>query len=58
VIVDPFCGSGSTGVAALLENRRFIGCEREAAYVAIARQRLQSTADPLVDMMPQQTVLV
>ena len=40
VVLDPFAGSGSTGVAALAEGRRFIGIEREAAYVAIAEARL------------------
>ena len=40
LILDPFAGSGSTGVGALLMGRRFIGVEREAAYVAIARERL------------------
>ena len=37
---DPFAGSGSTGVAALLEGRRFLGIEREADYVRIACDRL------------------
>jgi site-specific DNA-methyltransferase (adenine-specific) len=41
LILDPFAGSGSTGVAALLSGRRFIGIEREASYVAIATERLQ-----------------
>jgi len=40
VVLDLFAGSGTTGVATLLEGRRFIGVEREAAYCAIARQRL------------------
>ena len=40
VILDPFTGSGSTGKAALLEGFQFIGIEREAEYVAIARARL------------------
>lgn len=40
VVLDPFAGSGSTGVAALAEGRRFVGIEREAAYVAIAEARL------------------
>ncbi|MDB4884558.1 MAG: site-specific DNA-methyltransferase [Gemmatimonadetes bacterium] len=40
VVLDPFAGSGSTGVAALLEGRGFLGIEREAAYVEIARRRL------------------
>jgi DNA modification methylase len=39
-VLDPFLGSGTTGVAALMEGRGFIGVEREAAYLAIARHRL------------------
>jgi site-specific DNA-methyltransferase (adenine-specific) len=39
VILDPFFGSGSTGVAALIEGLRVIGCEREAEYVEIAKKR-------------------
>lgn len=40
VVLDPFMGSGSTGVAALLEGRGFIGIEREETYFEIARSRL------------------
>lgn len=40
VVLDPFSGSGSTGCAALLEDRQFLGIEREAPYVEIARRRL------------------
>ncbi|WP_231495505.1 DNA-methyltransferase [Hylemonella gracilis] len=40
LVLDPFAGSGSTGVAALQSGRRFIGIEREAAYADISRQRL------------------
>lgn len=40
LIVDPYCGSGTTGVAAVLAGHRFIGIEREAAYVEIARKRI------------------
>lgn len=39
-ILDPFCGSGSTGVAARSLGHRFIGIEREAEYCKIARNRL------------------
>lgn len=41
IVLDPFCGSGSTGVAALLEGLRFAGIEQSAEYVEIARQRLE-----------------
>jgi site-specific DNA-methyltransferase (adenine-specific) len=40
LILDPFCGSGSTGIAALAEGFRFIGCELNAEYVALARKRI------------------
>ena len=40
LVLDPFVGSGSTGAAAVLEGARFIGIEREAAYVPIARARI------------------
>jgi DNA modification methylase len=40
VVLDPFTGSGSTGKAAVLEGFRFIGIEREAEYVEIARARI------------------
>ncbi len=43
-ILDPFCGSGSTGVAALAEGMNFIGIEREAKYVDIARRRIAAEA--------------
>jgi DNA modification methylase len=39
-VLDPFTGSGSTGVAAVLEGRRFLGVEREPEYVDIACARL------------------
>jgi site-specific DNA-methyltransferase (adenine-specific) len=39
-ILDPFAGSGTTGVAALRLGRRFIGWERDPKYHAIASKRL------------------
>jgi DNA modification methylase len=45
VVLDPFSGSASTGCAALLEGRQFLGIEREARYVEIARRRLSHWAD-------------
>ena len=40
VVLDPTAGSGSTGAAAVLEDRRFIGIELEAAYLEIAAARI------------------
>ncbi len=42
VVLDPFAGSGTTGVAALLEGRRFVGIELTEEYTQIARERLHA----------------
>lgn len=44
LVLDPFTGSGSTGIAAVLEGRQFVGIEREAEYVAVARARIMHWA--------------
>lgn len=44
LVVDPFTGSGSTGVAALQADRRFLGCDIQERAVVHARQRLESVA--------------
>jgi DNA modification methylase len=44
VVLDPFMGSGTTGCAAVIEGFRFIGIEREAEYVEIARARIEHWA--------------
>lgn len=40
IILDPFCGSGTTGVAALRLGRTFIGIEKDEQYAQVARDRL------------------
>jgi hypothetical protein len=40
-VLDPFCGSGSTGKGAVLEGFRFIGIEQDAEYIEIARRRIE-----------------
>lgn len=42
IVLDPFAGSGTTGVACLRLGRRFIGIERDEKYAAVARQRLEA----------------
>jgi site-specific DNA-methyltransferase (adenine-specific) len=42
IVLDPFTGSGSTGKAAVIEGLQFIGIEREAEYVEIARARISA----------------
>lgn len=42
IVCDPFAGSGTTGVAAILEGRRFIGAESSAQHIEQARSRVQA----------------
>ena len=44
IILDPFMGSGTTGVACLKNNRNFIGIEKDENYFKIAEQRMSLTA--------------
>jgi modification methylase len=46
VILDPFCGSGTTGAVAKRMRRRFIGFERDEAYADAARARI-AAVEPL-----------
>ena len=48
VVCDPFMGSGTTGVAALMEGRRFVGIELDASYFDIARKRIESVQPTLL----------
>jgi site-specific DNA-methyltransferase (adenine-specific) len=55
-ILDPFMGSGTTGVAAVQMGRRFIGIEREPKYFDIACRRIeeaQKQADLFITPEPQ-----
>src|SRR5436190_2821638 len=46
LILDPFCGTGTTGAVAKLLGRRFLGVEREEAYAAAAQRRI-AAVEPL-----------
>ena len=45
VVLDPFMGSATTGVACLLEGRRFVGIEQDPGYFAMACDRLATAAN-------------
>ena len=48
IVLDPFFGSGTTGVVATKFNRGFIGIELNSDYISIAKQRLESVQTELV----------
>jgi site-specific DNA-methyltransferase (adenine-specific) len=47
LVLDPFCGSGSTGIAALREGFNFFGIEREPEHIETARRRIIGDAPML-----------
>ncbi len=51
VILDPFLGSGSTGMAALDEGFQFWGIDMEAHYLEIAKRRI--TRRHVIEPLPQ-----
>ena len=44
IVLDPFCGTGTTGLAALALGRRFTGIELNPAFAALAAERLRHAA--------------
>ena len=48
VVLDPFFGTGTTGAVAKLLNRKYIGIERDAEYIAGARERI-AAVKPIED---------
>jgi site-specific DNA-methyltransferase (adenine-specific) len=49
IILDPFLGSGTTGVAALNKGFRFVGIEREEEYMRIAQARIGHILERQID---------
>lgn len=47
-VIDPFLGSGTTGIASKLLGRNFIGIEREQEYMDIAQERCGVDRDELI----------
>lgn len=48
VILDPFMGSGTTGVAAVIEGRRFVGVEMQSHFAQVAERRIREAAGQAV----------
>lgn len=49
-VLDPFCGSGTTGVACVIEGRNFIGIERDAHYCEVARAQMMRASGIAADI--------
>ena len=47
IVLDPFMGSGTTAIAAIMNHRKFIGYEIDAAYKKIAEQRISEFSNQL-----------
>ena len=47
-VLDPFCGSGTTGIAANLINRRFLGIDNELQYLEMAKARRTELDDETI----------
>jgi DNA modification methylase len=45
-VLDLFCGTGTTGIAALALGRRFAGIELSPAFAALAAERLRHAGQP------------
>lgn len=48
VVVDPFCGSGSTGIAAINQGKKFIGIDLDSDYIEISRKRIKEHCKEII----------
>jgi DNA modification methylase len=48
VVLDPFCGSGTTGAVAVRLGRRFVGLDMQPKYLELARERIDAEPVPLM----------
>ncbi len=47
IILDPFCGSGTTCISAKLLNRKYIGIDLEKEHIEISKKRIDSVVTQL-----------
>ena len=57
IVFDPFAGSATTGVAALVLGRRFLGCEMEEKYARIGVKRLSTALGMHIPAEPKDNLL-
>ncbi|MBC9114608.1 DNA-methyltransferase [Stenotrophomonas maltophilia] len=57
LVFDPFCGVASTGVAAVVEGRRFVGAEVESDYVHVGLDRLRDARDGKAKFRPAEKAI-
>lgn len=55
VVLDPFCGSGTTGIACKLEGFQFVGIEQDPEYTKIAEARINNYVDEQEEIKQKQT---
>lgn len=53
IVLDPFCGSGTTCLAAIKSKRHYIGYEINSEYVKLAEKRIKDFLGPLFELEPQ-----
>ena len=52
VVLDPYCGVGSTIIGALQHNRKAIAAEQDTKYITIARERIQKFEQGVLPLRP------
>ena len=57
IVMDPFSGSGTTAMACIIENRKFIGCELKKEYVDIANSRINDALNGIIKCRPDVPVI-
>jgi len=50
-VLDPFCGSGTTGIACKLEGFEFVGLEQDAEYSKIAQSRIDNYEEEIEEIV-------
>ena len=56
-ILDPFTGSSTTGIAASLLNRRFLGIDREAEFLELSKARREELENPQIRQNYREKIL-